>query len=411
MKKRLAVFLSILLAASAALCGCGRGNGTSGSATGDEAWTTRGTNPAATTATAPSVDATSATGRKKSSSSSGKSSSSKSGQSSEGSGQHDAIAALLNDEIDNAGFYGAAFAEADGDVLVSRDADSVYRIASVSKQFVAAAILLLEEDGLLSVNDSVRKYFPELRTTGDVTIHHLLCMRSGIPDCLISAKSALLDSYTSGEADYGVSAWQTASENRNAIERWILERTDAVPDQYTEYSNSNYFLLAEIIEKVTGVPYESFITQRILSPIGMNSTGFADTWDYSRGIITATDGWGDNEWYGYDGVRYGAGDMVSTASDLALWAHEYIPGQNRVLSDSIVQRMTQNYGGGDYGYGLMLDDSYRLVYHLGSLPPYSSAFVVLPDRDFVLVLLDTRWNTPLDWLYQTLAVDYNNSDL
>ena len=157
-----------------------------------------------------------------------------------------------------------------------------------------------------------------------------------------------------------MSAWQTASENRNAIERWILERTDAVPDQYTEYSNSNYFLLAEIIEKVTGVPYESFITQRILSPIGMNSTGFADTWDYSRGIITATDGWGDNEWYGYDGVRYGAGDMVSTASDLALWAHEYIPGQNRVLSDSIVQRMTQNYGGGDYGYGLMLDDSYRL---------------------------------------------------
>lgn len=391
MKKAAALLMAAMLAATAVLSGCAPKNG---AATPDSAQATAAASHALSTAepTAASgtTDAPTTAPAKN-----------KPTQPATTPEQYDAVSQKLTADVDNAGFTGAAYAEWNGAPLVSRNADSVYRVASVSKQFTAAAVLLLDEQGKLSIDDNVQAYFPELRTAGEVTLHHLLCMRSGIPDCLTAAKSALL---SGADPDAFVSAGNSAIENRRAIEQWIMDSTDAVPDLGYEYSNSNYFLLAEIIEKVSGIPYEDYIRQNLLSPLGMTSTGFGDTWG---GEIVMTDGWGDNAWYGYSGVRYGAGDMVASARDLAVWAGEFIPGQNRVLSDSIVQKMTADYAGEGYGYGLMLSDRYSMVYHLGSLPPYCSILGVVPDKRFVLVMMDTRWNTALNEVYPQILSDFS----
>lgn len=304
------------------------------------------------------------------------------------------LSQTLNNDIDAMGFSGAVYAEWNGTPLVSRDSGTACRLASVSKQFTAAAILLLEEQGLLSVNDSVQKYFPTLRSSGTLTLHHLLCMRSGMPDYLLGGKSALL-------GVYGVSAWNTAEQNRALVLQWILDNTDAVPDAPYSYCNSNYFLLAEVIEQVSGVSYETYIRRHIFEPLGMNSSGFSDSWD---GAVACTDGWGENEWFGYPGVRRGAADMVASASDLGVWAHELMPGKGRVLSASIVQKMTADYGG--YGYGLMQDWEFGAVYHLGSLTPYNTVFSVKADKEFTLVMLDTRWNTSLTQTYRQIMTDF-----
>ncbi len=312
----------------------------------------------------------------------------------------------LGDSFADVDFNGVAYAVYGDEVILNYgreyDSKTVYRIASVSKQFTAASILMLCEQGRLSTSDTLDKFFPDYGGADKVQIHHLLAMRSGIGDYVTAYKD-------SDNIPDGLSAGNTAEQNRRVIEKWIFENTVPAPDITYDYSNSNFFLLAEIIEQVSGMPYEDFITKNILEPLKMSSTGFQDTW--TKTDLPLADGYGDGEYgfYEYKGIRYGCGDMMSDAEDLVIWAREFIKGENRLLSGNTVSQMTTNYENAGYGYGLMLDENYKVVYHSGSLPPYHSMLAVFPGESVIIVGLDNREPSELYGVYEKLLKNANGA--
>lgn len=330
----------------------------------------------------------------------------------EPSAGNSSLAEKFGDAVKQNEFEGMAYAALNGEKLFESESvqgynsGTVYHIASLSKQFTAAAVLLLEEEGKLSVDDTLDKYFPDYRDGGKVKLHHLLCMRSGIKNYT----DAVLDGSLVPENE-GVTADNSVEENRAAMEKWILENTSPAPDLNFEYSNTNYFLLAEIVEKVSGKSYGDYITEKIINPLGMKSTGFGDTWN--RDDLTVAGGFGDSgyRFVAYPAAAYGSGDMMSTAEDLTIWANEFIKGKNKVLSDAVLAKMTENYENAGYGYGVMLDDNHGIVNHAGSLPPFTTYLAVDPAAGFVLVLFDNAEDTSEKDVTQQMLKDYYTARL
>lgn len=345
----------------------------------------------------------------------------------------DQIKADFDSEIYSSGFDGVAYAEVEGQTVYESEASrynssTIFRVASVSKQFVAAAVLMLCDEGKMSVSDTIDKYFPEFYTTqryytdgtplsdevmsnlraNKVTVHHLLSMRSGIPDYLILAQQGFISPEALSDLGLDMSADYSSEKNRAALKKWIFSSELSLPDRVYSYSNSNYLLLGEIIEQVSGMPYEDFITERIFKPLGMSDTSFGEKTDVS----TLDFAYPDSDepeymWLSYDGVRYGCGDMLSNAKDLAKWGREFLDGADRrVLTESMIERMTENYAYAGYGYGLTFNDNINMIYHEGNLPPYSSILAVIPSEKFVYISIDNRSATPLSQLSQKLCTDY-----
>ena len=292
----------------------------------------------------------------------------------------------FGDAVENAvtdhGFDGVAYAVQNGAVVYSQGSLSdIYHVCSVSKQFTAAAILMLAEEGRLDVDGTIDRYFPDYAHGGEVTVGQLMSMSSGIPDYLTADLSSFADTENS------------SAQNRSAALDWIFARgLIFTPGSEYYYCNSNYLLLSEIIEKVSGVDYEQFIRQRILSPLGMSSTGFGDTWSGGGSVVYSDEAY--YRWFAYKGLCRGCGDMMSNAEDLAKWGVELCA--HNLISDNIFRQMTAARVFGseyNYGYGLMLCDDY--IYHDGNLPPFCTTLSVLPAQGFVFVLLDCGDNSPL----------------
>lgn len=294
------------------------------------------------------------------------------------------IKALMDDSVSTYGFKGVAYVTKNGSAVYSSgDINSPYRVASVSKQFTSAAVLMLYEEGKLDINSTIDKYFPEYAHGGEITISQLMNMCSGIPDYITLADAGA----EYAESAYGISTENTSEQNREIIKSLIFAQDLLfTPGSENYYCNTNYLLLAEIVTQVSGTPYESFITERMFKPLGMNSTGFGDTWS---GEVTGDD---IGDWYKYKGLCYGCADMISTAADLEKWGEEFIV--NKLLSDNIITLMTTDYLGG-YGYGITPDMGDGFVYHDGNLPPYCSTLSVNRSKGLVLVLLDCDYSSPL----------------
>ena len=142
--------------------------------------------------------------------------------------------------------------------------DSIFQLASISKTFTSSAVMLLVRQGLISTEDRITKYFPELTTYDGVTVRHLLNHTSGIPDYF-------------DDADWFIKIWK--EENRvpsnDEILRFLCE-TEAKPyfhpGEGLHYSNTGYNLLALLVERLSGVPFEEFLQKNIFEPAGMTST-------------------------------------------------------------------------------------------------------------------------------------------
>jgi CubicO group peptidase (beta-lactamase class C family) len=212
-------------------------------------------------------------------------------------------------------------------------------IASTSKQFCAAAILMLREQGKLSLEDPVTKYFPEYTIGEGITLHHLLSMQSGIPrDPLPLMENPEL--YTDNSRE----------ENLAAMCQWTFEQPlKFTPGTTMDYSNLNYNLLSMIVEQVSGQVYNDFIRQNIYEPLGMNHSGFLgevrDNPDWAKGLTY------DKlmEEASLPGNCQGCGDVVTTAGDMELWMTGLRSG--KVVSEESYQEMTTTHTVG-YGYGL-----------------------------------------------------------
>jgi len=226
-------------------------------------------------------------------------------------------------------------------------------IDSVSKQFCATAIMMLKEQNKLSVDDTLDKYFPEYEIGKDITIKNLLTMRSGIPDL--------------GNGAQTFSPKDNESDNIDSIKEWIFnQQLIFEPDTKMEYSNTNYSLLAYIVESVSGQSYNDFIRENIFKPLEMNNSGFvnevADNPYFSKDLTYETLTAHEDK-----GTAKGAGDVVSTASDMDKWMTGLMSG--KIISQESYIEMTTDHSPDfveHYGYGL--SGMYKKGFgHLGSI--------------------------------------------
>src|SRR6266498_1905527 len=198
---------------------------------------------------------------------------------------------------------------ADIELRVPATPDTVYQIGSMTKQFTAAGIMLLVEAGKISLGDTIHKYLPDLPVAWrGVTLRHLLTHTSGIKDF-----ADLADTETERAKDY------TKAQIIALVSGAPLEFR---PGEKWNYSNTGYFLLGMIIERVSGKPYEDFLRERILRPLGMADTRLNDLNEIvprrAAGYVLR-----NGHLYNAQPVSpthtYAAGGLLSTAADLAKW--------------------------------------------------------------------------------------------
>lgn len=311
------------------------------------------------------------------------------------------------------GFKGAAYLVYQGEEVYSggagkankqentdNGADVVYHIASITKQFTAAAILKLCEEGKMTVDDTLSTYFPEYTTGADITIHNLLSMQSGIPDFVREYDEDGYEVEISAQAAvYGVEEDNSFEENRDAIRRWIFDQ-ELLFDQGERFSycNSNYFLLGEIIEQVSGISYFDYLRTNFFEPLGMETAGFME--NYDNADATVAKGYhnvGASEMLGYDGVAFGCGDMMASPKDMYKWTVALHSG--KVLGDEMYRLMTTQHCEGDegysgYGYGLMIGDNgpVQAYFHSGSIPCFLSCVLYIPQMDFYVAVMSNYFS-------------------
>ncbi|MGN0457269.1 MAG: serine hydrolase domain-containing protein [Acutalibacteraceae bacterium] len=243
-------------------------------------------------------------------------------------------------------------------------------LGSITKQFTAAAIMLLQEQGKLSVYDTVDKYIPEYDFGGDMTIENLLNMTSGIPDFL-NSMIYLNDIHEIDMMEPCSFENVLRFANSNGIE--------FTPGSSFKYSNTNYMLLGEIIARLSGVTYEQFVENNILKPLGMTNTTMnmndADAVGY---LIDGSEG--DKSDTTYFGA---AGEIASCTVDMNKWLNGFVNG--KVVNQSSMNQMLNNSGMG-YGYGWFISQN-GYYWHTGqSMACYTMDLISLDYGINVIVL-------------------------
>ncbi len=315
---------------------------------------------------------------------------------------------IFEESFRSHGFKGAGYLVYKGEELYSggmgmankkekidNSADAVYHVASITKQFTAAAILKLCEEKKISLDDTVLKFFPDYKPGAAVTIHNLLSMQSGIPDFTrtYDENGNEIKSESQITID-GVEEDNTAQENRDAIRTWIYSQNLLFEqgERYS-YSNANYFLLGEIIEQVSKTTYFDYLKTNFFEPLEMTTAGFDENYDVSG--ATVAKGYNDTGTmiglYGYPGVSFGSGDMMASPKDMYKWSVAMHGGS--VLEAESLQKMTEKYvdcgDGTSYGYGLMiLESPYGTVYlHGGATPRFISYVFYSPQKELFLSIM------------------------
>lgn len=151
--------------------------------------------------------------------------------------------------------YVAAFGNARLSPAMPATPDMRYAIGSISKQFTVAALLLLQQEGRLSIDDPVSKWFPELTRANEVTLRNLLTQTSGYEDY--------------APQDYTIPAWTHPSSAERIVHEWATKPLDFDPGTQYQYSNTNYDIVGLVIEKASGQPFWSFLISRVLGPVGV----------------------------------------------------------------------------------------------------------------------------------------------
>lgn len=309
------------------------------------------------------------------------------------------IAVAEGDELIVARGYGLA----DVELEVPATAETVYRIGSITKQFTAAAILQLCDEGKLALDDSVTKYLPELSAPlsgqgHQVNLHHLLSHTAGLagfrtlgPDMLVRARQDLTP--------------------KEIIAIFRDEPLEFAPGERFRYSNAGYFLLGACIEVVSGKSYADYLQEKIFDPLEMTATryGASDAIIKNRAEgYRLVDGELKNDAFMSMTWPYSAGSLVSTVVDLVQWQRALVNG--RVMSDESWKRMTTPIKTADgrpqpYGYGLRLEkiEGRPAITHRGVTNGFSGNLSYLPDEDLTIVVLSNLEGWDVDRVARQLA--------
>ncbi|MDP9478317.1 MAG: beta-lactamase family protein [Actinomycetota bacterium] len=296
------------------------------------------------------------------------------------------------------GGYGMA----DIELSVPATPDTVYELASVTKPFTATAVALLSEDGELGLDDPVRTYFPESPPAwSEVTVRHLLAHTSGIPNYFE------LDTFRPrGEFD-----WRLDYDQGEFLAAVAAAPLRFRPGERSGYSNSGYYLLGMLVERVAGEPYGRFLARRIFEPLGMGSTCLNDRAAIIPGRAdgyTLRDGALGNAEYTSNTWAYAEGGIVSSASDMARWDAALTEG--RVLPPPLLRRMWEparlsDGRAGEFGLSWWAGEigGRRVIAHNGSKPGFSSDHVRFVGEGLSVVLLANRDGVQLRRLVEAVA--------
>jgi CubicO group peptidase (beta-lactamase class C family) len=311
---------------------------------------------------------------------------------------------------DGAIVYKHAYGMADLDHNVTLTPSTVFHVASMSKQFTAASIVLLAQQGKLSLDDDVHKYIPELADFGaPITIRHLIHHTSGLRD-----QWELL----------GMAGWRysldliTDDDVMSVVSR--QKELNFKPGEKHVYCNTGYTLMALIVKRVSGMSFREFTTKNIFEPLGMTNTHFRD--DHAEII--------KNNAYGYQQENpsapfrlsvtnfdtVGATSLHTTVEDLAKWDenfyHPTVGGQ--ALVDQMLQRGKLNNGEElDYAFGLVYGKykGLKTIGHGGADAGYRSDITRFPDQHFSVTVLCNAADTNPSNLAEQVADIYLEKEI
>ncbi len=268
--------------------------------------------------------------------------------------------------------YGSADLEWD----IPNSPTTKFRLGSITKQFTAASILLLEERGKLNINDPVKKYMADAPAAWDkVTIYNLLTHTSGIP------------SFT-GFPDYE-STEATPTTPEKLVARFRDKPLEFQPGEKFAYDNSGYVLLGYLIEKISGQTYAQFVQENIFTPLQMKDSGYdsnsAIIMHRASGYSNGKEGI-ENAGFVHMTIPFAAGSLYSTVEDLARWEQGLFGG--KVLSPASLQKMTTPFKE-NYAFGLAVStaNGHKLFEHGGGIEGFNTHLAYYPDDKLIVVVL------------------------
>lgn len=281
--------------------------------------------------------------------------------------------------------YTHAYGSAHLDPALPATPDMRYSIGSISKQFTAAAILLLQEQGKLSLNDNVGKYVPGLTRGDEVTIRQILSHTSGYQDYW--------------PEDYLMTPMMKPATAQQIIDTWAKKPLDFEPGTQWQYSNTNFVIAGSIVEKVSGEKLMDFLGEHIFHPLGMKSV-----WNSDETKLTQADA---TPYIRYAlgplrlapkegrGWMFAAGELAMTAHDLALW-NESMMAQTVLKPESYKEMFTsvKLKDGKDSHYGLGVEirdvNGHRDIEHSGEVSGFVSDNRVLVDDGASVTVLTNQ---------------------
>jgi len=319
---------------------------------------------------------------------------------------------VVQSYVANQSFMGSVLVARGSQVLLSKGYGSAnlewnipnspttkFRLGSITKQFTAASILLLEERGKLSINDPVKKYLPDAPAAWDkITIFNLLTHTSGIPNFTSFPEYKKLEPFAA-----------TPSE---VVAHFRDKPLDFAPGEKWKYSNSGYLLLGYLMEKITGGSYEKFVTENIFTPLGMKDSGYdsnsAVIAHRASGYVHDANGF-ENAGYIHMSIPHAAGALYSTTEDLLKWEQGLFGG--KLLSPVSLAKMTtpfkDNYA---FGLGLQTVGGHKVIEHNGGIEGFNTKLAYYPeDKLTVVVLANVNGRAPEEIAAKLAAIAHGET--
>jgi CubicO group peptidase (beta-lactamase class C family) len=312
---------------------------------------------------------------------------------------HNAVAEVLERSLLRGSFNGAVLIAKNGDIVYERyvgvkdprvkgkdtiTAETPFQIASTGKTMTAAAVLKLWEEGKLGLDDEVTKYFPGFPYPG-VTIKTLLNHRSGLPNYLYYM-----------EKKWPRTQQASNTEVMNTLITWQPPKA-ANPDRRFQYCNTNYVVLALIVEKVSGISFPEYMKTMIFEPLGMSHSfviGPNEQTKHMQSFQPSNALWSLD----FSDGPYGDKNIYSTPRDLLLWDRALNEGRilkQQTLDSAYTPYSNERPGIHNYGLGwrmLNYPTGKKIIYHNGHWHGFNSAFSRIPDEKATIIIISNKYN-------------------
>ena len=281
--------------------------------------------------------------------------------------------------------YAKAYGDARLDPKTPATPTMRYSIGSISKEFTAAAILMLQQQGKLSLDDKIAKFFPDLTDANHITVRQILSHTSGYQDFW--------------PQDYLMPMMKQPTTPAHIMDGWAKKPLDFAPGSQWQYSNTGYVIAGAIVQKLTGQSPFEFLQQHVFSRLGIT-----DAYDTNLHALPATDARGYSRFAlgplrpsqkeGVDWM-FGAGELAMTASDLAKWDIAMIdqtllqPASWHAMQTDV---LLNNGLGSGYGLGVFVAkmDGRRMISHDGEVMGFTAGNYIFPDDKVAVVVLTNQ---------------------